>query len=141
MNLLEGADFQQREQIYIKEILSKEDEEDELEAMEYIFDVYFPIHALYRMENTEGRQCEMKDVLELLTSNPHIANVKLREEFSIVRKDFKLAIPCIFDVVNGVYSLIVKTVIRKVEMIDGEEVEQRLEMRRLNKSKVFFSLR
>lgn len=142
-SLLTSGDFDadRTGQVLFTEILSEEDILDGREPEVFSPKVFYSYHAIQRMEECLGRQCDYGDIEDLLISNPHIISMGFRKPFAIMRDDLMLAVLCEFEIIDGEMAFHIITVIRKVEIVNGEEVEEKIALKRLSKRKVFFSLR
>lgn len=137
MNGLCLNDFKEVRFMEITEVLSIEDIEEGLNPITYGFNVAFTCHALRRMHDDFDRQCDFEDVMDLLSSKTSITEQSIHAEFSVLRKDFKLKIPCVMEIINGEYVLIVKTVIRNVKIINGVEVESKVSITKNDRNLLF----
>lgn len=114
----------------VKEVIIR-DEFDE----EVVVKVCVTNHAYDRMYNTYGRQCEWEDVEDLiLEKGCKLFDVKNREEFALVNAKRTLALICrLYLYKEGEVVLVLKTVIRKVTMNNGVEVERKVRLTRNTK--------
>lgn len=122
-----GRDFKE-----VKEVTIREEYEGEVE--EVVVKVCITKHAYDRMYNTFGRQCEWEDVEDLiLEKGSAIFDVKNREEFALVNASRTLALICRLYLYKGEVVLVLKTVIRKVTLDNGIEVEKKIRVTRNTK--------
>lgn len=110
-------DFREVRNVRITETLSQEDIEDGLEAEQIDLQVALTSHALDRMNDTEGRDCEWELVEDLIVRKGNVLfSVKNGEEFLLVNEKQTLALVCQMHQQNGIAVLVLITVIRKVYM-------------------------
>lgn len=135
---LELKDFREIKDVYLEEKLTQEEISEGLEAYGDLFKVGITNHAYQRMNEEIDRYCDWEDIESLLLEkSTQIINASQNEEFVLLRNDFKLAVVCIINNIEGFSTIAVKTVIRKVFFDDnGNEKEKRVFVDK-NKNKVY----
>ncbi|MDF2880002.1 MAG: hypothetical protein K0R54_559 [Clostridiaceae bacterium] len=112
---IELVDFKEVHELFLVESLTNEDIEDGLEPMEIELKVGYTKHAIERMFNSYGRQCEFEDVENLIIKKTDsIMTIKNNEEFALVNENQTLVLVCEMIQKDGMTILSIITVIRKV---------------------------
>lgn len=120
-------DFKEVKEYVIREQLSVEDIEDGLEPEEINLKVCLTKHVLDRMEGTYGRQCEWVDIEDLILAKAHkLFEVKSGEEIAIVNETKTLVLFCQIYLYKGELVMKLKTVVRKVIVVNNKEIEKRV---------------
>ena len=116
-----AVDFKRVIDMEIVEKLS----EDGIDPFSMDLKVGLSSHAVQRMEDTEGRWVENEDLIDLLQKKGHkLFDVSVGEEVAIVRDDSKLAIIGKLYQTDDTLILAVMTIIRKVIVKEGREIEK-----------------
>lgn len=122
------SDFHTARTISLVEKLGPEEIAEDLEPMEYDVVLGYSKHAIDKMMNTYGRQCEFEVVEELVKGKANeILEIKTDETFALLNKNGTLALICRLFKQNGELILSITTVIRNV-IVDASynEIEKKV---------------
>ncbi|MEK3956121.1 MULTISPECIES: hypothetical protein [unclassified Psychrobacillus] len=119
-------DCQTVSEYLIKEELDAEDIAEGLVPEEMWLKIGYSHHAVKRMNNDYGRQTEQTEVEDIILAKSHyLFSARDGEEFSFVNEQHTIVIPVVVRFIGGNIFLFIPTVIRKVIVVNGKEVERK----------------